>query len=52
MTKLIRTVDLTQIDEANFKHRCVGCLVFTQDHKILLQQRPDHWRTHPGCLST
>lgn len=52
MTELIRTLDLTKIDEADFKRRCVGCLVLTQDHKILLQQRPDHWRTHPGCLST
>lgn len=52
MADPIRVVDLTQIDETKFARRCVGCLVLTQDHKILLQQRPENWRTHPGCLST
>src|SRR5437879_283414 len=52
MTEPIRVVDLTQDDEAKFARRYVGCLVLTQDHKILLQQRPEHWSTHPGCLST
>lgn len=52
MTELIRIVNLTQLNESSFKRRCVGCLVVTHDHKILLQQRPENWRTHPGCLST
>lgn len=52
MTELIRVVNLMQVNESSFKRRYVGCLVLTHDHKILLQQRPDNWRTHPGCLST
>jgi len=48
----MRLVDLTQDSEEKFARRYVGCLVLTQDHKILLQLRSDHWRTHPGCLST
>jgi len=52
MPELIRVVDLTQVDETKFARRCVGCLVLTQDLKILLQHRPEHWRTHPGCLAT
>ena len=35
-----------------FDSQFVGCVVFTQDNKILLQQRPDNWRTYAGCLTT
>lgn len=52
MTEPIRVVDLTQADESSFERRCVGSIVLTQDNKILLQQRPLHWRTYPGCLAT
>ena len=44
-------VDLTDISEASFKSRHAGCLVLTQDYKILLQQRADDWDSFPGCLS-
>ena len=50
-TELIRKVDLLQFDESFFKQRFVGCLVLSQDHKILLQQRGVNWDHFPGFLS-
>ena len=50
-SKIIKKVDLTQVNESNFKLRYVGCLVLTQDHKILLQQRGLNWNHFPGYLS-
>ncbi|EKD72026.1 MAG: hypothetical protein ACD_46C00030G0010 [uncultured bacterium] len=40
-----------QTDESIFKNRYVGCLVLTQDQKILLQQRGLDWPTFPGYLA-
>lgn len=48
----IKQIDLSQVDEAAFKQRHVGCIVLTQDHKILLQRRPLNWRTFPGMIAT
>lgn len=48
----IRIVDLKHSDKISYARRAVGCLVLTQDQKILLQYRPLNWRTHPGCLAT
>ena len=50
--KPIEAVDLTCLDESRFVHRYVGCIVLTQDFKILLQERGLDWHTFPGCLST
>lgn len=48
----IKVVDSSKIHEKSFKRNYVGCIVFTKDRKILLQQRPENWRTFPGCLAT
>lgn len=48
----IRIVDLNELDQARYTRRAVGCLVLTQDQKILLQYRPLNWRTHPDCVAT
>ncbi len=52
LDELICQIDLTQADEINFKSRFVGCLVLTQDYKILLQQRGDDWDSFPGGFSS
>ena len=52
MKEPIIVVDLTKVNESSFVRRYVGCLVLTHDNKILLQHRPENWRTHPGCLAT
>lgn len=48
----IQEVNLTQIDEANFKQRYADSVILTHDHKILLQRRGDNWNTFPGFIST
>ena len=35
----IKTIDLTSTDLTSFTKHFVGCLVLTNDNKILLQQR-------------
>lgn len=45
-------LDLSHLDETQFKRRYVGCIVLTQDFRILLQQRGPDWSSFPGCLST
>lgn len=50
--KLVEAVDLTQIDEAVFKRKSVGCIILTKDLKILLQMRGESSGDFPGCLST
>ncbi len=53
ITETIKIVDLTKIDEITFEKRYVGCLVLTQDNKILLQQRgSSKYHKFPGFLST
>lgn len=45
-----RLIDLATLDEKKFFYRYVGCIVLTQDKKIMLQQRGDDWLTYPGFL--
>lgn len=52
MRELIRKIDMTQVNENQFRHRYAGCIVLTQDHKILLQQRDENAHTFAGCLAT
>lgn len=53
IAETIKKVDLAQINEITFEKRYVGCLVLTQDNKILLQQRgSSKWHKFPGFLST
>ena len=47
----IQQVDLPQIIESKFAALFVGCIVLTQDNKILLQQRGIHFKTFPGFIS-
>ena len=47
----IRHVDLGSIDQTTFSKRFVGCLVISHDNKIIVQYRPENWRTHAGFLS-
>lgn len=49
--EIIKKYDIEKIDEASYKSRYVGCIVLSYDHKILLQQRGENWKSHPGCLS-
>lgn len=48
----IRSVDLQNVDATSFSHCYVGCIVLTNDRKIMLQQRIHNWRTFPDCLAT
>lgn len=48
----IKTVDLTSTDLTSFAKCFVGCLVLTNDNKILLQQRGKDWDRFPDCLAT
>ena len=53
ITQTIKIVDLAKTDEKTFEKRYVGCLVLTQNNKILLQQRgSSKWHKFPGFLST
>lgn len=49
---MIQVKTVQQIDATNYKRRYVGCIVLTQDHKILLQQRGNDWNSFPGFLAT
>ena len=48
----IKQVDLAKIDVSTFKRQNTGCIVLTHDNRILLQHRPDNWRTFPGMIAT
>ncbi len=43
---------LDRFDATLYSRSCVGCLVLSQDGKILLQQRDENIQTSPGCLAT
>ncbi len=49
--EFIKTCDISKLDESVYKNRFVGCIVLTNDNKILLQQRGENWQNHPGYLS-
>ncbi len=51
-TEGIKQIDLTKIDVSAFKQQNTGCIVLTHDNRILLQYRPDNWRTFPGRVAT
>jgi len=51
-TKLIESVDLSQVDKNLFKREWACSVVLTKDRKILLQMRSDDRKSFPGCLST
>lgn len=48
----IKRVEDDSLNTELYEGLYCGVLVITHDNKILLQQRPDDWRTYPGCLST
>lgn len=48
----IKQIDLTEVDVSAFKQQNTGCIVLTHDNRILLQYRPDNWRTFPGMVAT
>lgn len=48
----IKQIDLSQIDESAFKQQHTGCIVLTHDGRVLLQHRPDNWRTFPSMVAT
>lgn len=50
--KDLEPIKLVDAALANFSPSCVGCIVLTQDNKILLQHRPADWWTFPDCLAT
>jgi 8-oxo-dGTP diphosphatase len=43
---------LKRVDTKKFSRFCVGCLVLSQDNKIVLQRRDDDCPTFPGALAT
>ena len=49
MHENVVVVDPTSII-GKFNAIYVGCVVLTQDNKILLQQRPMHFKAYPGYL--
>jgi len=48
----MKQIDLTKVDVSAYKQQNTGCIVLTHDNRILLQYRPDNWRTFPGMLAT
>jgi len=48
----IRPVDLSKTNVEDFKNQFAGCIVVSQDNKILLQQRGHDWHTYPGYVSS
>jgi len=48
----IKQIDLTKVDISAFKEQNTGCIVLTHVNRILLQYRPDNWRTFPGMVAT
>jgi 8-oxo-dGTP diphosphatase len=47
-----RKVDIKNINSAEYKRTCVGCLVLSQDHQLILQLRDSDAYTFPGYLAT
>ena len=47
-----RRVNLQYVNDAEYGRRCVGCLVLSQDRKIVLQRRDAEAPTYPNCLAT
>ena len=47
----IRCVQLSGDDTGAFSKHLADCVILTHDHKILMQQRPAHWRTYAGALN-
>ena len=47
-----RKINLEYINDAEYSNRCVGCLILSQDRKIVLQLRDDNAPSFPNCLST
>ena len=41
----------SDIQKTSFSKHLADCVILTQDHKILMQQRPINWRTNPGVLN-
>lgn len=53
MTKpTCNVINLIHANDAAYKRRCVGCLVLSQDNKIILQMRDQHAPTFPNHLAT
>lgn len=50
-SKVIKQHKLSTEEVEKFKLRFVGCLIVTQDGKILLQKRGDTWDHLPGYIS-
>ena len=48
----INEINLNSLEPENFAASYVGAIILTHDNKILLQQRPDNWRSFPGYLAT
>jgi len=48
----IKQVDLSKIEQPKFKQQYADCVILTYNRKILLQHRPDNWRTSPGMITT
>ena len=51
LTQIIKTVDVSKLKESAYQKCYVGCVVLSEDNKILLQQRGESWNKHPGYLS-
>lgn len=47
-----RRVNLQYVNDAEYESRGVGCLVLSQDRKIVLQLRDAKAPTYPNCLAT
>lgn len=50
MPGLVKLVNNSDINKSRYPQQFVGCLVLTQDNKILLQQRGRDWAFYPGYL--
>lgn len=50
MVASVKLVDLSKINEADYRERFVGCVVLTQNNKIMLQQRGHDFVMYPDYL--
>lgn len=47
----IREVDPANVHGQRFERHLADCVILTHDNKILMQQRPLNWHSHPGVLN-
>lgn len=47
----IKIIDLAETDFRTFFVHLADCVILTKENRILMQQRPEDWLSHPGVLN-